>query len=324
MKESVNSRVAMAAFPPRKSETAFEFASRKLDNKKTMKTTIVCGLLGAGKTTFIQQFTRGAEEKTVVLVNDFGQVGIDGEIFSAGGIESIELPSGCVCCTLKFDLITTIQKVINTLSPGHLVIEPSGIASPSGVLEVLDTLKISPVTVVGIVDATEFIEFHDTRMYGSFFEDQIVNSDVILVNKTDLVDERKLKATLSLVESINPGALIFPAVNAVIPAQLPEIVPGERSLNRGLPHFHFDTLSLRVDSGKEVAFYENFFEDMMRGSYGEVVRAKALVQTDEGPFRFDLSYGRVDRTPFAREITENRLVIIGEALKKDLLLLLSA
>jgi G3E family GTPase len=57
-----------------------------------MKTTVVCGLLGAGKTTFIQQFIRGSGEKTVVLVNDFGRTGIDGEIFSAGGIESIELP----------------------------------------------------------------------------------------------------------------------------------------------------------------------------------------------------------------------------------------
>ena len=72
-----------------------------------MKTTIVCGLLGSGKTTFIRSFVKHRHERTVVLVNDFGAVGIDGEVFSAGGIESVELPSGCVCCTLKFGLITT-------------------------------------------------------------------------------------------------------------------------------------------------------------------------------------------------------------------------
>lgn len=289
-----------------------------------MKTTIVCGLLGAGKTTFIQQLLRDSGEKTVVLVNDFGKAGIDGEIFSAGGIESIELPSGCVCCTLKFDLITTIQKIIANLSPGHLVIEPSGIASPSGVQEVLDSLKIGPVTVVGIVDATEFIEFYEIRMYGSFFEDQIINSDVILINKTDLVDEARVADTMALVERINPKAITFPTVRAAFSERLPQFAHRERALNRGLPHFDFDTLSLRMDSGKDVTFYENFFEDMVRGSYGEVVRAKALVQTDEGPFRFDLSYGRVDRVPFARHITESRMVIIGAALKKDLLLLMSA
>jgi len=288
-----------------------------------MKTTIVCGLLGAGKTTFVQQMLRNTRERTVVLVNDFGQTGIDGEIFSADGIEAIELPSGCVCCTLKFDLITTIEKIIATLSPAHLVIEPSGVASPSGVLEALETLKISPVTVVGIVDATEFIELHESRMYGSFFEDQIVNSDIILVNKTDLVDEEKVKATLSLVETINPGAMIFPVVRAVISEPLPGVAPRERSLNRRLPHFHFETLSLRINTVREFAFYENFFEDMERGMYGGVVRAKALAQTDKGPFRFDLSFGRIDTAPFAQDITDNRLVIIGEALKKEILLLLS-
>jgi G3E family GTPase len=76
-----------------------------------MKTTIVCGLLGSGKTTFIQYVVRTSKEKVVVLVNDFGRAGIDGEILSSGGIDCIELPSGCVCCTLKFDLITTIEKI---------------------------------------------------------------------------------------------------------------------------------------------------------------------------------------------------------------------
>lgn len=289
-----------------------------------MKTTIVCGLLGAGKTTFVQQFLRDRPEKTVVLVNDFGQTGIDGEIFSAGGIEAVELPSGCVCCTLKFDLITTIQKVVVTLAPEHLVIEPSGVASPSAVLETLETLKISPVTVVGIVDATEFVELYESRMYGSFFEDQIVNSDIILVNKADLADEEKVKGTLSLVESLNPGAVTFTAVKAAVSEPLPEVVPRERALNRHLPHFHFETLSLRINTVREIAFYVNLFEDLARGMYGGVVRAKALVQTDKGPYRFDLSYGKTETEPFVREIEYNRLVIIGEALNKEMILLLSS
>ena len=106
-----------------------------------MKTTIVCGLLGSGKTTFIQNFLRDSREKAVVLVNDFGKTGIDGEIFSASGIKSIELPSGCVCCTLKTDLITTIEKIISTFAPEHLIIEPSGVASPSACLRRLSCLK---------------------------------------------------------------------------------------------------------------------------------------------------------------------------------------
>ena len=121
-----------------------------------------------------------------MLVNDFGALGIDGEVFSAAGIEAVELPSGCVCCTLKFDLITTIERIRTTFDPEHLVIEPSGVASPSGVLEALESAGIGQVSVVGVVDATEFLELHEAEMFGTFFRDQIVNADVILVNKIDL------------------------------------------------------------------------------------------------------------------------------------------
>src|SRR5512143_2531639 len=127
-----------------------------------MNTTVVCGLLGSGKTTFIRNHVRGLTGRVVVLVNDFGAAGIDGEIFSAGGIEAIELPSGCVCCTLRFDLITTIKKIAKEFAPGHLVIEPSGVASPSAVLEALEVAGVSPASVVGIVDAAEFLELHDS------------------------------------------------------------------------------------------------------------------------------------------------------------------
>ena len=82
-----------------------------------MKTTIVCGLLGSGKTTYIQNFLRHNTEKAVVLVNDFGSAGIDGEIFSGSGIESVELQGGCVCCSLKTDLITAIENIIATFAP---------------------------------------------------------------------------------------------------------------------------------------------------------------------------------------------------------------
>lgn len=69
-----------------------------------MKTTVVCGVLGAGKTTFLKNILKHGYRNTVVLVNDFGSAGIDGDILSADGIDTIELPSGCICCTLRFDL----------------------------------------------------------------------------------------------------------------------------------------------------------------------------------------------------------------------------
>ena len=298
-----------------------------------MKTTVVCGLLGSGKTTFIKNSLQGRQEKTVVLVNDFGAAGIDGEIFSAGGIESIELPSGCVCCTLKFDLITTIKKILSEFSPEHLVIEPSGVASPAGVLEALESAGIHNYNVIGIVDVTEFTELYESGMYGSFFRDQIVLSDVILVNKIDLVDENGIRDAVTLVESINPRAILFRTKNAELTASLsqPFLLPsgerikvrgevreqGKNSIFKSQAHFHFETLSFKLNGDTSFAQFSIFFVALAGGEFGTVARAKALVATDNGPYRLDCVYGKMDSVCFEREIEDSRLVVIGEGLDRQ-------
>ncbi len=279
----------------------------------------MCGMLGSGKTTFIKNYVKDSGEKVVVLVNDFGQAGIDGEIFSAGGIEAIELPSGCICCTLKFDLMTTLRKIRDTLTPDHLMIEPSGVASPSCVLESLDALGMKPVSVIGIVDATEFVEFHESGMYGAFFEDQIVNSDVVLVNKTDLVDIEMTEKTVRLIETMNSLAVIFKTVNASVQGELPDIRREQPRAGYQTPHFHFDTASYKWKGAVGSTQIRNIFEEMALGKYGNILRAKALVQTGEGTYRLDLSYRHIDSVPFEKAISENRIVIIGEELKKEIL-----
>jgi len=291
-----------------------------------MKTTVVCGLLGSGKTTFIRNFAANRPEKTVVLVNDFGKAGIDGEIFSAGGIESVELPSGCVCCTLKFDLITTIQRIMKQFSPEHLLIEPSGVASPSGVLEALESAGVGKATVIGVVDATEFTELYGSGMYGSFFEDQIASSDIILVNKTDLADERAIVAAEQLIGSINPRAVLLRTKNAVIDIPLPDISyplhsrerAGVRGCVPGLKpdHLHFETLSFTLAERMELALMQKLFDDLAKGCYGTVARAKSIVSTEQGPYRFDLVFGKVDSVPHEKAVQDSRVVIIGNDLDR--------
>lgn len=279
-----------------------------------MKTTVVSGMLGSGKTTFIGRLVQLAHERTVVLVNDFGALGIDGEIFSAAGIEAVELPSGCVCCTLKFDLITTIERIRSTFDPEHLVIEPSGVASPSGVLEALESAGVGPVSVVGIVDATEFLELHEAEMFGTFFRDQIVNADVILVNKTDLAGEELTGRTAAVIESLNPAAIVLPAVQAQVEGALPETPSRREIVPAGHVHFRFETLSFRIPAGTTRGKIEQLMGELAAGRHGAVVRAKALAATEGGPWRFDLAFGNRTAAPFAAPIADNRIVVIGSAL----------
>lgn len=284
-----------------------------------MKTTVVCGLLGSGKTTFIRNFVRGLTEKTVVLVNDFGTAGIDGEIFSASGIESVELPSGCVCCTLKFDLITTIHKIFKEFSPEHLLIEPSGVASPSGVLQALTSAGARLVTVVGIIDATEFAELYDSEMYGSFFEDQITHADVILVNKTDLARKEMIFEAINRIESINPRAILFRTVNAEIREPMTKMSRIARDQRSHHVHFNFSTMAIRLKTAVDFTSFNKRLNELARGKYGTVARAKALVQTERGPYRFDIVFGKVDSVPFEKDVKDSRIVIIGEGLKQEAL-----
>jgi G3E family GTPase len=285
-----------------------------------VKTTIVCGVLGAGKTTFLKNILKLSDKKTVVLVNDFGSAGIDGEVLSAGGIETIELQSGCVCCSLRFDLIATIEKVMEQFRPDRLFIEPSGVASPGGVLEVLDILKIEPVTVVGIVDATEFVDAYEAEMYGWFFKSQVTWSDIILVNKTDLANEQKTEKTIQLIESLNQNAVIIPTVNAVLNEDLLQY---KTELRKDISdHGHelqFETVTVKLDEQTGIEHLTDVFEKLAGREYGNVVRAKALVQTDQGPYRFDLASKQLDVSPFNRKVKNSRLVIIGTGLEEKMI-----
>jgi len=279
-----------------------------------MKTTVVSGMLGSGKTTFIGHLLKESRERTVVLVNDFGALGIDGDVFSAAGIEAVELPSGCVCCTLKFDLITTIERIRTTFDPEHLVIEPSGVASPSGVLEALETAGIRHVSVVGIVDATEFLELHEAEMFGTFFRDQIVNADMILVNKIDLAGPETSRRTEQVIESLNPAAIVFHTVQAKFDGQVPEVRGAREIVPAGHAHFRFDTRSFKIPAGTPFEALEMLLSNLAAGRHGTIVRAKALATTDRGPWRFDLAFGNVTSAPFTQPISDSRMVVIGEAL----------
>jgi G3E family GTPase len=281
-----------------------------------MKTTVVTGMLGSGKTTFIGNLLKDSRERAVVLVNDFGALGIDGEIFSANGIEAVELPSGCVCCTLKFDLVTTIGRVLKSFAPEHLVIEPSGVASPSGVLEALESARVGPAAVVGLVDATEFLELHRAELYGAFFLDQVVNADVILVNKIDLSGEAAAGETVGVIEALNPRAVVLRTVRAGLAAPLPGVRPGTRAVAGGNAHFRFETLSLRIEPGAPLEALERLLRELGEGRHGTVVRAKALAATDRGPWRFDLAFGSLSSGPFGQPVAESRMVVIGEKLAR--------
>jgi G3E family GTPase len=164
--------------------------SRKFTN---IPTNIVMGFLGAGKTTAILNLLKQkpADEKWAVLVNEFGQVGIDGAIFAASGAIVREVPGGCLCCAVGLPFQVAVNRLLTEVKPDRLLIEPTGLGHPKRVLD-----RLVGGYFRTVLDVRASICLVDPRKLGDSrytshenFVDQIALSDVVVANKMDLADK---------------------------------------------------------------------------------------------------------------------------------------
>ncbi|MCC8430704.1 cobalamin biosynthesis protein CobW [Reyranella aquatilis] len=199
--------------------------------------TIVTGFLGAGKTTLVRHVLENADRRLAVIVNEFGDVGIDGEILKGCGVEScpedaiVELANGCLCCTVADDFVPALKGLLDRPNPPeHIVIETSGLALPKPLVKAFNWPEIaSRVTVDGVVavvdgaavaagrfaDDPEAVARqraedssldHDNPLE-EVFEDQILCADLILLNKADLMTDADRKSVVNEIGKVLPRAV---------------------------------------------------------------------------------------------------------------------
>ncbi|MFU8863694.1 MAG: cobalamin biosynthesis protein CobW [Rhodobacterales bacterium] len=200
--------------------------------------TVITGFLGSGKTTLIRHLMQNPQRKRLaILVNEFGTVGVDGDILKACADENcpeeniVELANGCICCTVADDFIPTIEALLAMPQrPDHIIIETSGLALPKPLLKAFDWPAIrSKITVDGVialadaeavaagrfapdvaaVDAQRLADDsldHETPL-SEVFEDQIACADVVLLSKADLAGEAGLAAARKVIEAETPRKL---------------------------------------------------------------------------------------------------------------------
>ena len=207
-------------------------------------TTVITGFLGAGKTTIIRHLLENVKDcRIALLINEFGDLGIDLEVIKGCDIESckedgiIELTNGCICCTVADDFVPAIESLLsNNDAPEHILIETSGLAIPKPLIKAFNWPEIrSRVTVDGVItvvdspavsngqfahdpdavqtqrEADENLE-HESPL-DEVFEDQLLSADMIILNKTDLISRAELEKVKAIVErESHPAAKIVPAV----------------------------------------------------------------------------------------------------------------
>ena len=177
------------------------------------KIDVVSGFLGAGKTTLIKKLLKEALDgsKTVLIENEFGEIGIDGGFLKEAGIEIKEMNSGCICCSLVGDFGASLKEVIDTYAPERVLIEPSGVGKLSDVLRAVEDvaadLDVQVNSAVAVVDASKCKMY--MKNFGEFFINQIEYAGTIILSRTDKVSQDKLNTCVELIREHNQTVTII-------------------------------------------------------------------------------------------------------------------
>ncbi len=215
----------------------WSLTSRKTRPASPFDVEVVSGFLGAGKTTFLRARLASAGPKTVVLVNDFAAVGVDGSLLRERGADVVELPNGCICCSLRNDLAAQLATVVANWAPERVLIEPSGVADLAALIGVLNQPKLKPLVrslgVTTVLDAGAFLR--DYARMPAHLDAQARLASVLVVNKTDLATPATLRAVQTTLRTLNPAARIVSATFGIAGPGL-DLTPLAIGTAPGLPH----------------------------------------------------------------------------------------
>ena len=305
--------------------------------RKPFEVEIVVGFLGAGKTTFLQRKLKEADPalRTVVLVNDFGALGLDGALLEGRGADVVELSNGCICCSLRSDLAAQLKEVVAKMKPDRVLIEPSGVADVASLLRALHTPEIAPLIrarrLYTVIDAKAFLS--DFARMPDYFDVQTRLAPVFILNKTDLVSAGERAMVIETLRAQNPDALVVPARYGV------PIEGAAADLDRAAPvaapaAAHEDAMD-RAPVREEVALgLESWstplageldldtlgeaLAQMASGRFGQVLRVKGIAPAGSGWVKFDLAGGRPSVSAHVPRGDEApRALAIGHDLDRD-------
>jgi G3E family GTPase len=278
-----------------------------------VKLDIVSGFLGSGKTTLIGRILETlTNEKVVIIENEYGEIQIDSEVLRVAGFEIYELTNGCVCCILKEDFRLTLRHILDQ-KVDRIIFEPSGIFILSEIFDLFKDEQIasrcSLNSVITVVDGVNFDQ--NSRGMAGFFANQIQAATSLVISKTALIPDEEVKAIVAELRAMNGSAGIVAVDWDELPPQLirrvldPQGLPSHPShLSHPTYPYHpsplhsldhgFETLGFRTRQVFDLKSLQQRLREIKEGLYGEVIRAKGIVQGSKGSWEFSYVYGVYD------------------------------
>jgi len=290
-------------------------------NARRLPVTLIGGYLGAGKTTLVNHLLRHADgRRLAVLVNEFGDLPIDGDLIEARDGNLINIAGGCICCSFGSDLVAALLAIAQRTDIDQILIETSGVALPGAVVQALALLPGLDIDGVIVVADAETIEQRSRDRYMSdTVLRQLADADLVLLNKTDLVTEQRLRGLTSWLAAQAPRARTLPVRNACIAVEIALGLHTERRGARGSARPHdtsrYESFSVELGNSTDMPRLVQALSDPRLG----IVRAKGFVR-DGGGRRLALHVVgvRVNVSPaLVDDGSPAQLVVIGLAGQLD-------
>jgi G3E family GTPase len=275
---------------------------------------VLSGFLGAGKTTAVKALLgrRADRERIAVIVNEFGTLGVDGALLSdCASCILREVPGGCVCCTAMADLEASLEEVSDLVAPTRFVLEPTGLARPSELVDLLRGPRWAPRFDVRPVITLLDPQQDPGAAYASspLFRDQVDTGDVLVVNKCDLASEGEIRAAEEFANGLIPAKLLVVRAShgalpdAVWDLERPAPPPGTTLLGTRHSHARGDSLEGHVGRGFAHPPERVYDADLLLGvlgrlqsgtmTRGKVARVKGLFHTTAGWRVHEIAGGRL-------------------------------
>ncbi len=293
-----------------------------------VKIDVISGFLGAGKTTLIRKLLKAYENEKVVLIeNEFGDIGIDGQIIEREGFDVFEIAKGCICCIMKKDFVNLFGKILAEFNPDRIIIEPTGISILSEIIEVLNKEEFSSLATINslitVIDGLNYLEHREC--FGEFFEDQITNAGTLIISKSQMIEKETLDKIIQSLKELNKEApIITHDWTSLTYEEIRELLHMELKIDfsdlfyteyKPCSDNQFDTLAIRSSVKFSNDKLTEVLEKLKSNEFGQVIRAKGFLRGKEVDLEFSYASGEYEIYESKFE-SSGKLCIIGKGLNE--------